>query len=323
MDSAEQWRITLAQIKVRMARQTFEFLLYGSRPLERTPANGAGSALWRVAVRNPPAVPWLEKLWQAQVDELASGIAGEPVRVAFEAAASPFPERSESPVPSPAEPHAMPSLALDPPRTLDSGLRPAGNRSPAARWPGEFDVEAGGWLKLPLYAITFWWELIGPLAAAIWLVVRSTDTRRQPAGPDPLGRWTPPIRINLDQLAHQLAGGNRLTVAGVWRICQRFSPDDPGACQDCPQRDAAGVVGPVDGPCRFRLPGALEVLEAEGLARLDRGGSARNDTYQVSVIRSFPLLSPQQAGRLHPATQARHEHWLLRNGVDVDAWRGS
>ena len=340
MDPTVQWRDTLTQIQTRMDRQTFGFLLHGSWPLELPAANGDGLAVWHIAVRNPAALVWLEKQWQARVDEIATSMAGSPVTIAFEAALGPPPEppapaagrldppaAAAPPHPEP-EPRAGQFLASSRPRASDSRSRPAGNglqagpnRSPTPQPLGAFDVEAGGWLKLPLYAVAFWWELIGPVAAAIWLLVRSADKRRQPVGSEPLEPWTPAISVKLDHLARLLAAGSRQTVAGAWHTCNRFSPDGLRACRDCSQRDAAGGVGPVDGPCRYRQPGALDVLEAEGLARVDRGGSARNASYQVSVLRSFPLLSPQQAGRLHPATQARHEHWLLRNGVNLDRWR--
>jgi hypothetical protein len=97
--------------------------------------------------------------------------------------------------------------------------------------------------------------------------------------------WTPAGVFYVDRLARIAAAGSRQAITGR-------------------QRGAVWSFG------------ALDLLASEGLAVVQRQAAL----YRVQVVRRLPLLTPTQAARLSPPTQARHRTWLREHGLDLERW---
>jgi len=391
------WEVVLDALRCRMDKQTFSYLLAGSR------LAAADGDRWTVEVRSSAAVEWLTHRLAGLAGEAATQEAGRPVEVVFvppdeacggaEAAApaqaarragpearqdrscAPGPElpclpettkrkdgregatrvattgRAPCAASSPHERNTMqdrrrsqrspagdPSDAgqlaagnsrpsrgaseagpLDPSPEACSGGKGQGRRSrrpnrsgPAAGEPAPFDPSEAGWTRLANYNLTFWWELLGVTAANVWLVIRSRDVR--PVGPE---GWTPEETLSVSRLARAAADGDRGAIAGRRRVCGAMEAGEPGErCRQCDRKRSLDEAG----ACRYLLPGALVVLEREGLVVVRRLGEGKQTSYRVRVVRTLPLLAPRQAARLAAETRRLHEQWLRRHGVDVARW---
>ncbi len=175
-----------------------------------------------------------------------------------------------------------------------------------------FDVSLAGWSKLANYAMDYWSELLGPTAFQTWLAIRHEDMRRTKT------EWTPPMTFSVSHLARKAAKGDRRNITGVWRACRAASMRQRGEpCAHCAERG-----GQIEAPhsCRYWSPGALDRLQAEGVAIVERRGEGLRVTYRVRVFTLLPLLTPAQVAGLHPTTQEAHSRWLLRQGLDPASW---
>jgi hypothetical protein len=98
------------------------------------------------------------------------------------------------------------------------------------------------------------------------------------------------MSFSVNDLADVAAGGNPQAISGVWRTCRAGSMVERG--EPCPQ--CAGRGGQVVAPhvCRYRRPGALDRLQAEGVALVERRGKPPRLIYRVRVFTLLPLLTP-------------------------------
>jgi hypothetical protein len=175
-----------------------------------------------------------------------------------------------------------------------------------------FEVSVAGWSKLANYALDFWAELLEPAAFLTWMAIRREDTRRTKT------EWTPAMSVSASRLALLAAAGNRQAITGVWRTCRAASMVEGGEpCPRCAERGGR-VVG--SHRCRFRKPGALDRLQAEGLAIVGQRGEGLHVTYRVRVFALPPLMTPAQVADLCPSSQECHSRWLLRQGLDLESW---
>jgi len=89
-----------------------------------------------------------------------------------------------------------------------------------------------------------------------------------------------------------------------------------------PCRQCAGRGGRRTAPhvCRYWRPGALDRLQSEGVAVVERRGKPPRITYRVRVFTLLPLLTPAQVADLRPSTQQRHSRWLLKQNLDPASW---
>jgi hypothetical protein len=174
-----------------------------------------------------------------------------------------------------------------------------------------FDVSLAGWSKLANYAMDFWAELLGPIPFLTWLAIRREDIRRTKT------EWTPTIHFSASHLARLAANGSRQAITGVWRTCRAASIVERGEpCPRCAERGSR----PEGRVCRFWKPGAMDRLQAEGVAVVERRGQGLHVTYRLRVFSLLPLLTPAQVLDLHPATQQLHSRWLLHQGLDPASW---
>jgi len=67
--------------------------------------------------------------------------------------------------------------------------------------------------------------------------------------------------------------------------------------------------------------GALQILCREGLVQVMRRGHGPTARYTFRVLKSLPLLRPEQVARLCPKLQRDHAAWLERYGIDEQTYR--
>jgi hypothetical protein len=141
------------------------------------------------------------------------------------------------------------------------------------------------------YALYFWRPFLGNTAFALWELMLSfcygdCDT----AYP------------SISRLARMLTNSDhsRAVVTGRRRT----------------ERAANGDV-----PSEGRYLGALGVLRRERLVQVMRRGHGPTTRYTFRVLKSLPLLRPEQVARLSPSLQRDHAAWLERYGIDLQTYR--
>jgi hypothetical protein len=296
-DAGTLWEMVLGELQLQMTRATFDTWLRGSRGVGRE--NGT----LRVEVRHVAAVEWLENRLEQVVLRTVRRHDESVERVAFGVVGA--------------------ARVAD----LESGEQEAESDALADEEPGDgqvdvelvsdpelarFDIEVAGWSKLANYATQFWSELLGPAAFLTWLAVKAEDIRRQKTS------WTPALHFSVSRLARVAAGGNNQAITGVWRMCRSRNMVERN--EPCAQCQARG--GEVVEPCRCRYwrPGAFDVLQAEGIAVVQRRGEGLSTSYRVRVFNVLPLLAPRQVKRLHGVSQEEHDRWLSRQHLDLERW---
>ena len=139
-----------------------------------------------------------------------------------------------------------------------------------------------GFVMVPHYAQYFWRPYLGLAAFALWETLLSFCYGKKDTAWPSVSRLSR-VLTNSDNSRHVVRGRIR--------------------------RD--------HGRERF-VPGALQVLEREGLVRVtgadDRGGAdaGRGAAYVFRVRKSLPLLRPEQVSRLSPSLQRDHARYLAR-----------
>lgn len=185
-----------------------------------------------------------------------------------------------------------------------------------------FGEGGGGWLRFPHYGPRFYRPYIGDEAFDLWEYLRSCDK-------DASAPWTEVRDFRGKELADQLrCSVQRIT--GVWRTCPVFDNayfEDGEVLGRCCGRSAPELLEPGDWPhqtrpirgeagrpaCRHWVPGALEILQAEGLAVWEKRGSGpRNTYYSIQVYQQLPLLVPKQVELLASAIQVKHARFLRK-----------
>jgi len=166
-----------------------------------------------------------------------------------------------------------------------------------------------GWIPLPEYANMFWCPLLGQTAWRVWEIVRRADRRAQKTD------MTPQARFRIPQLA-RLVPCTQHTLTGRNLRCD---PDAPGALQIA-ARGGKNLNSAPELIWARHLPGALEILEREGVAVIERSGNRKAAIVIISVLVSLPLLNPAQVNLLHPDLQESPARWVAEHGLDPAAW---
>jgi hypothetical protein len=83
------------------------------------------------------------------------------------------------------------------------------------------------------------------------------------------------------------------------------------------RRKAAAHSG---APVKRRHAGALAVLRRNRLVQVMRRGQGPTVRYTFRVLKSLPLLRPDQVARLSPSLQRDHARWLERYGIDPQTY---
>jgi len=281
------WQQALSELELQMTHATFDTWLRGSE----CSAYDADSHVLTVAVKNNYAVEWLENRLYSMIDRTLKRITGNGVSARFIV---------------PEEPPRQ-SMGSQP-ESIDSDSDPDWH-SP------DFDPsdtkKVAGWIPLPEYATLFWAPLLGAAAWRIWEIVRRSDKRAQKT------EFTPALRYSIPQLA-RLVPCARQSITGRNIRCD---PDYPGAQLIEARGGRARLGGESEKMWVRRLPGALDFLQREGVATVERSGARKSAVVILSVRVNLPLLHPAQLDHLPPDIQAEHDRWLSEHGLDPEDWQ--
>lgn len=268
-------------------------------------------------------VEWLEYWGEKKVEPALSGVARRPIRAAFVLnghAPQPI-EPQPEPAPQPIEPQAAPA-ETEAPAAEAEPVNP--DVTTAALLNFDFFSEGGGgYVLFPHYAPKYTRPYLGDEAFDIWEYVRSQD--KNAAAP-----WTEPREFRgSDLAAHVDCSAQKVT--GVWRPCKVFDEayfENGEVLTVCCNQHAGEFTDarpsksfPAGRPmCRHWVHGALEILQAEGLAVWEKIGTGpRNTYYTIQVYQRLPLLTPKQAERLPASIQSDHKRFFRVRGL-YEAW---
>lgn len=186
-----------------------------------------------------------------------------------------------------------------------------------------FSEGGGGYVLFPHYAPKYTRPYLGDEAFDIWEYVRSQD--KNASAP-----WTEPREFRgSDLAAHVDCSAQKVT--GVWRPCKVFDEayfENGEVLTVCCEQHAGEFTDarssksfPGGRPmCRFWVHGALEILQAEGLAVWEKIGTGpRNTFYTIQVYQRLPLLTPKQAERLPASIQSDHKRFFRVRGL-YEVW---
>jgi hypothetical protein len=84
---------------------------------------------------------------------------------------------------------------------------------------------------------------------------------------------------------------------------------------------AAKTLGVSQTPRVSRSDGALDILRRERLVQVVRQGDGQMSHYTFRVLKTLPLLRPDQLARLSSRLQHDHRVWLERRGIDPATYR--
>jgi hypothetical protein len=254
---------------------------------------------------------WLDVRLRPRIEEAVRAVAGEPLAVDFVVNGSEPPDRADD------DPPPVQAAEADP---------PALDQIQAEQLAG-LDHMAAGWAKHSHYLAQFWRSYLGSTPFDVWDFLRSM-------GRDSRLQWAEPVEIRAVELARRV-GAHSQQITGVWRTCHRFDQalrDDGLIWEQCCGLHPGSLTRlrpSADWPqgrpaCRFWRHGALEILEAEGLAVYQKhGDQPRSTYYSVQIYQHPPLLTPRQADRLG-RVRVDHRRWLRRflreQKIELSAW---
>lgn len=121
---------------------------------------------------------------------------------------------------------------------------------------------------------------------------------------------------------------------GIWRLlkCLYYSPnqrytrerqisiEELATRLNCHRQAITGCARRRDG-IRYWQPGALDIMQNEGIAAIREEGKGRQRSYRIRVLNSPPLLTPSQVNRMPPLLGNAHDEWIERAKLDLAAWQ--
>jgi hypothetical protein len=254
----------------------------------------------------------LEGRLRMPLQRAASAIARREIRVAFTLNGHGPKEEAQ---PAPELQPAQPQLAEPESATETSVIEAATNHILA------------GFSKHSHYLTRFVRAYLGAAAFDTWDFIRSHCK-------DSSLVWTPAKDFAGIELARGAATPYQ-RIVGVWRNCGEFDRAlfETGEMIPCCRQYAGEMTTtkPTDQfpqgrpTCRHWVPGALEVLEAEGLAVYQKhGDTPRNTFFAIQVYQHPPLLTPLQASRFVSKFQIEHREFvrglLKSQEIGLAAW---
>lgn len=232
---------------------------------------------------------WLEYRLREQIERGLSQVAGRAWRVQFWL------------------PPARPENKKTPPPAIADGTMLS-----------QVNHALAGFNQYTHYLIRFWRSYIGANAFDLWQYVRSYCK-------DGGLTWTPERDFTGAELARGADCGKQ-RITGVWRGCPQFDRalEEGRMLERCcrqydyreegewPGRTKPTLEYPEGRPtCRHWVHGALEILEAEGLAVfVKRGDHPRNTFYTIQVYQHPPVLTPRQVERFDNKMRIGHRRML-------------
>lgn len=288
------WEKALDELQGQMTRAMFDTWLAGTRASDdRT--NGR----LVVECHNRYAVEWCDARLRPTIERTLRYIHGAPVDVAF--IVHQAPASTDAPEP--------------PAASAASAIPAAPVPDPHAPHPApEFDPFGAGHTPIANYALLFWAAFLAGQnrhAFRVWEIVRESDKRRTK------DLWTPARRYTVPQLA-ALVPCSRQALVGVNRRAEADHPNAEFTNLQTVDPDTGEIIEVQD--WFIHQDGAFDVLQREGIARIERRGERTRAVYRISVLVRLPLLHPSQAALLPPALQIEHDRWLSSQGLDEDLW---
>lgn len=253
------WMAALGELQLQMTKATFD-----------TWVKPAQAASWKdgvfvIGVPNEFARDWLENRLGMAIARVLVGIAGQPVEVRFVVATS-------SPVEKPVGEQAK---------------FPAGRGVVAVKFY-EFDPRLKwGFLQASKYHYWFWQPLVGSVAWATYLFLRSLDKQNEG-----WGGWN---LVSVDEIAATVAEGRRQLITGVSRKRRKTGEE-------------------------YWQKGAFDRLSEAGIAKVETFGGGNNISYQLSVLNDLPLLVPEQVETLPEILQVKHARKLKECSINYEEW---
>jgi hypothetical protein len=141
-----------------------------------------------------------------------------------------------------------------------------------------------GYTAVPNYAHYFWRPYLGNTAFALWELLLSFcygDTST--------------VYPSITRLARMLTNSDHSRAVVTGRTRNR----NGAACRDI---------------------GALDVLRRERLVQVVRRSGGQMSSYTFRVLKTLPVLRPDQVARLSTRLQRDHRVWLQRRGIDLAAY---
>jgi hypothetical protein len=142
-----------------------------------------------------------------------------------------------------------------------------------------------GYTMVHNYALYFWRPYLGNMAFALWELLLSF-----------------------------CYGDTDIAYPSISRLARMLTNSDHSRAVVMGRRSARASAACVGG--KERCPGALEVLRREGLVQVFHRGRGPTVRYTFRVLKTLPLLRPDQVARLSPCLQRDHVTWLERYGIE-------
>jgi hypothetical protein len=287
------WQTALSELELQMTRATFDTWLRGSTAMEMD----AGTHTLTVGVKNDYAVEWLSNRLYPVVERAVQRLTGNGTRVVFMVEERPARETMSCIV-------------------AEGAGRLGVDGADADKWTApDFDPgdtkRVPGWIPLPEYGTLFWAPLLGVVAWRVWELVRRSDKRREKT------EFTPPLRYSIPQLA-RLVPCAQQSLTGRNLRCEQ---DHPGAQHIEARGGRSRFGGEPEMIWAVHRPGALEILEREGMAEIERLGDRKGAVVIISARVNLPLLHPSQVAQLPADLQADHDRWVAEHGLDPSDWQ--
>jgi hypothetical protein len=135
------------------------------------------------------------------------------------------------------------------------------------------------------YALYFWRPYLGSTAFALWELLLSF-----------------------------CYGDTDIAYPSISRLARMLTNSDHSRAVVMGRRNAKASAARME--AKERYPGALEVLRRERLVQVFCRGHGPTARYTFRVLKTLPLLRPDQVARLSPRLQRDHAAWLERYGID-------
>ena len=296
-DPQRLWAAALGELELQMTRATFDAWLRDTHCVDTD-----GDTLI-IAAKNEYAIDWLDNRLRTVIDRTLHRLSGNGTSASFvvaPAAHSPQPATHNPTSTTAIEPEAQTAATLTIladllRQVIDPATRQLLQQQIAALQGVEepedpvdvpqldtYGKAGGGWYPISNYADTFWKPLLKQRKAfLVYTTIRAMDKTAT-------GDWTPLQHIPIREIMQRVPC-SRHTVIGTVRQGEHY-------------------------------PGALSILRAENIARIDVHGDARHTTYHISVVKRLPLLTPSQVRHLSDDLQAAHHEFLLAHDIDPTPW---
>lgn len=326
------WDQIVQQLRRQMTRATFDTWI------KETMLLSCEAGDWQIGVKSTFAKEWLENRLKETILKTVFHLTGQAVRLEFVVVEGVGEAILNPTVISPAEPLNGSHRAVSAGHPLATAERAVTlSAAPEAEVRGSslaLDIRRlnrTGYQPLtdyyPLFIEPYLhrrWDTPGQKAYALWEKVIALDGQQVINNPG-FCNWTRPVTYSLKELAGLLADTSLQDLTGRYGYCwqaneARQQGRPLAACCQLYQPDCHFESS----TCKHWRLGILEVLALEGIQTVEETGGRKNYRLTCQFWRSWPILTPCQAGFLPAGLQAKHLSWLEKHsrvtGLTAQAW---